>query len=66
MKKYLFRQWRGDALSQRFIQHEVNLIVSKRLLELAGLRFLVNPYVLDAADLGEVLPVLLADVVGEG
>ena len=53
-------------LLQSFVQHEVYLVVAEGLLELAGLRVLVDLDILDADHLSEVFPVLLGDVVGEG
>ena len=55
-----------NNLLQGFIQHEVDFVVLELLLEVVEVRLLVDLDVLDANHLGEVLPVLLVDVVGEG
>ena len=57
---------RNSELHQRFIQHVVDFVVAQRLLEVVRVGLLVNLDVLDAQHLGEVLPVLLGDVVREG
>ena len=54
------------SLLQRLVQHEVDLVVAEGLLEVGNVRLLVDLDVLDANHLGEVLPVLLVDVVREG
>ena len=53
-------------LLQRLVQHEVDLVVAEGLLEVGNVRLLVDLDVLDASHLGEVLPILLVDVVREG
>ena len=54
------------GLSQRFVEHEVDLVVAEGLLEVGDGGLLVDADILDAEHLGEVLPVLLVDVVGKG
>ena len=55
----------SHLLLQCFVQHKVKLVVAQRLLELEGLRLLVDLDILKAENLGKVLPVLFGDVVRE-
>ena len=52
-------------LLKRFVQHEVHFVVAECLFEIIGVGVLVDLDILDAQHLGEVLPVLLSDVVRE-
>ena len=51
-------------LLQSFVEHEIHFVVAESLLEVGDVGLLVDLDVLDANHLGEVLPVLLVDVVG--
>ena len=52
-------------LSQRLVEHVVNLVVAELLLEAADSCVLVDVDELNTQDLAEVLPVLSSDVVRE-
>ncbi len=54
------------VLTQCLVKHVVHLVVAECLLEVGDVGLLVDLDILDAQHLGEVLPVLLVDVVGEG
>ena len=53
------------GLFQRLAEHVVHLVVLELLLEVVGVRLLVDLDVLDGKHLGKIFPVLLGDVVGE-